>query len=286
MLLVPHSGQDAHRWRIPFPLLWLAAAVAAVSALALAWLGCDYLRLRSAARELGELRAVNAQQAKEIEALAARAADVEERLNALNALDAQVREMLGLPPPQKAAGEEAVSLRSRGGPARSVSLRAVAASLADSAAALDPTAARLSELKEKVDQHQRRLAHRPAAWPVSGRITSRFGLRRSPFGRGTEYHEGIDIAAPYGAPVRATADGRVTFAGWRAGYGRLVIIDHGYGYQTVYGHNSQITVHVGQSVKRGDVIAHVGSSGRSSGPHVHYEVVYQGKKRNPLDYLP
>lgn len=286
LLLVPHSGKEARRWRVPIFLLHLCAVLGVAAAIGLTWVGLDYLRLRSAAREIQSLRAVNQAQARQIADLAKRAADVEERLNELNELDAQVREMLGLPPaPHPTTGTPGVN-KSRGGPARSAPAAAIQASFANSDAALELARNRLVDLKEKVAEHQRRLAHRPAAWPVRGRITSRFGLRRSPFGAGIEFHEGLDIDAPYGAPVRATGDGRVIFAGWKSGYGQLVVIDHGYGYQTAYGHNSKIRVQVGQAVKRGDVIAYVGSTGRSTGPHLHYEVIYQGQKKDPLDYLP
>jgi len=286
LLLVPHSGKEARRWRVPVFLLYLFAALGVAAAIGLTWVGLDDLRLRSAAKEVQSLRAVNQAQARQIADLAKRAAEVEERLNELNELDAEVREMLGLPPaPNPAAGTPGAN-KSRGGPARSAPVAAVHASLVSSDAALELTRLRLIDLKEKVAQHQRRLAHRPAAWPVRGSIVSRFGLRRSPFGTGTEFHEGLDIDAPYGAPVRATGDGRVIFAGWKSGYGQLVVIDHGYGYQTAYGHNSKIKVRVGQAVKRGDVIAYVGSTGRSTGPHLHYEVIYQGQKKDPLDYLP
>lgn len=286
LLLVPHSGKEARRWRIPVFLLRLSAALGITALVGLAWVGWDYLRLRSAARELQSLRTVNEEQARQIDDLARRAAEVEERLNELNELDAQVREMLDLPPASDpTSGSPRVSA-SRGGPARTVSAAAVRDSFANSDAALEFMRTRLEDLKEKVAEHQRRLAHIPSSWPVNGRIVSNFGFRRSPFGKGTEYHEGVDIDAPYGAPVRATGDGRVIFAGWKSGYGELVVIDHGYGYQTAYGHNSKIKVRVGQAVKRGDVIAYVGSTGRSTGPHLHYEVIYQGKKKNPRDYLP
>ena len=122
-------------------------------------------------------------------------------------------------------------------------------------------------------------------WPVSGRITSYFGGRKSPGGIGSTNHKGIDIAAPRGTPVYAADGGTVTYAGWMGGYGYLVQIDHGNGYVTYYGHNSSLTVSVGQHVYKGQQIARVGSTGNSTGNHCHFEVRYNGVAKNPLNYL-
>ena len=123
-------------------------------------------------------------------------------------------------------------------------------------------------------------------WPVSGRITSYFGGRKSPGGIGSTNHKGIDIAAPKGTPVYAADGGTVTYAGWMSGYGYLVRINHGNGYETYYGHNSSLTVSVGQHVYKGQQIARVGSTGNSTGNHCHFEVRYKGTPKNPLNYLP
>ena len=122
-------------------------------------------------------------------------------------------------------------------------------------------------------------------WPVSGRITSYFGGRKSPGGIGSTNHKGIDIAAPRGTPVYAADGGTVTYAGWMSGYGYLVRINHGNGYETYYGHNSSLTVSVGQHVYKGQQIARVGSTGHSTGNHCHFEVRYNGVAKNPLNYL-
>ena len=122
-------------------------------------------------------------------------------------------------------------------------------------------------------------------WPVSGRITSYFGGRKSPGGIGSTNHKGIDIAAPRGTPVYAADGGTVTYAGWMSGYGYLVRIDHGNGYVTYYGHNSSLTASVGQHVYKGQQIARVGSTGNSTGNHCHFEVRYNGVAKNPLNYL-
>nr|PZN37257.1 MAG: hypothetical protein DIU70_12990 [Bacillota bacterium] len=138
---------------------------------------------------------------------------------------------------------------------------------------------------EALAEHVEYLAHRPRGLPVPGEITSDYGWRRSPISGRRHWHGGIDIAANYGDPVRATADGVVVFAGWlQGGYGWTVKIDHGYGFQTLYAHNQRLLVRVGDRVRRGDVIARVGSSGASTGPHVHYEVHLWGQRVNPLDY--
>lgn len=122
-------------------------------------------------------------------------------------------------------------------------------------------------------------------WPVNGRISSRFGGRKSPGGIGSTNHKGLDIAAPYGTAVCAADGGTVTYSGWMRGYGYVVQIDHGNGYQTLYGHNSSLTCSVGQHVYKGQQIARVGSTGNSTGNHCHFEVRVNGVARNPLNYL-
>jgi murein DD-endopeptidase MepM/ murein hydrolase activator NlpD len=129
------------------------------------------------------------------------------------------------------------------------------------------------------------LAVVPSVWPVVGEITSRFGERLDPFRGEGAFHSGIDIASYYGAPVRATADGTVMEVGRHAGYGRVVVIDHGFGVTTWYAHLSGYNTEVGMTVKRGDVIGYEGDSGRSTGPHLHYEVRINNTPVNPWRYL-
>ncbi len=141
------------------------------------------------------------------------------------------------------------------------------------------------ELWESLSEHQSLLSATPTIRPARGWFTSKFGYRISPFTNRPVMHNGLDIAAPPGSPIMAPADGVVSFAGYDAGYGKLVSIDHGYGVVTRYGHTSQIFVEVGQHVKRRDVIAAVGTTGRSTGPHVHYEVRVNNVPVDPQNYL-
>lgn len=142
----------------------------------------------------------------------------------------------------------------------------------------------LREVKTYLDERAAVLSSLPTILPVRGLITAGFGNRTSPFTGKREFHEGLDIAAPYGTPIVATADGVVTFAGPLVAYGNVVFIDHGRGFATFYGHNSSNRVREGQRVHRGDIIAYIGTSGRTTGPHVHYEVHVKGVITNPLKY--
>lgn len=127
---------------------------------------------------------------------------------------------------------------------------------------------------------------KPSMWPVWGIVTNEVEYRPNPFsGRGSEYHTGLDIAVPTGTSVKAAGAGKVTFAGWNGGYGYLVMIDHGYGIVSMYGHNSKILVSEGDTVSRGDIIAKSGSTGRSTGPHVHYEIQVNGVIKNPRSFI-
>lgn len=143
----------------------------------------------------------------------------------------------------------------------------------------------LNEVQSVVTQRMAEADHYPDLWPVRGRISSTFGYRRSPFGWGAEFHEGIDLSAPYGTPIRAAASGVVIEAGRTAGFGNAVRIDHGNGLVTLYGHQSRIRVHAGQKVKKGQVIGYVGSSGLSTGPHLHFGVYKNGVAVDPYPYL-
>ncbi len=125
----------------------------------------------------------------------------------------------------------------------------------------------------------------PSLWPVIGPITASFGEREDPFTGEPAFHPGVDIAAPYGTPVLATANGKVVFAGWEDGYGRLVVIDNGFGISTYYAHLSAFDTQAGTQVDRGQVIGYVGDSGRSTGPHLHYEVRINNTPVNPWRYL-
>lgn len=123
-------------------------------------------------------------------------------------------------------------------------------------------------------------------WPVSGPITSSFGWRTHPIFGTALFHSGLDIGVDYGTPVQAADGGTVIYAGWMGGYGKAVIIDHGGGISTLYGHNSELLVSEGQSVRKGQVISYAGSTGYSTGPHVHFEVRVNGSPVDPLGYLP
>jgi murein DD-endopeptidase MepM/ murein hydrolase activator NlpD len=140
-------------------------------------------------------------------------------------------------------------------------------------------------LQSRYAQRMRTVAT-PSLWPVEGRLMDGFGRRSDPFsGEGTEFHTGIDISAPAGTPVRATADGIVVSSGWSGGYGRLVVIDHGGGTQTYYAHLSHFYVETGQEVRGGELVGAVGATGRVTAPHLHYEVRIGGAPVNPYRYL-
>jgi len=132
---------------------------------------------------------------------------------------------------------------------------------------------------------QYQLHVRPSLWPVEGRLMSPFGGRTDPFSGEGAIHTGVDLEAAMGTPVRVAADGVVAYADWEGGYGRLIIVDHGSGVQTFYGHLSAFDVVPGQEVRRGDVIARSGASGRVTSPHLHYEVRLGGTPVNPYPYL-
>lgn len=153
------------------------------------------------------------------------------------------------------------------------------------AARFDRQQAQLSALQSLLLDAKIESNLKPTGMPVPGYISSYFGVRADPFDGRSARHTGLDIATPRGTPVHAVAEGMVTFAGVRRGYGNVVEIDHGNGYMTRYAHNSKLDVRPGQHVQVGTVIANAGSTGRSTGSHVHFEVWYDGRVVNPLAFV-
>ncbi len=143
----------------------------------------------------------------------------------------------------------------------------------------------IGEIKDYLGQQKNIYLSTPIGWPVAGHITSGFGERSDPRSGEPKFHSGLDIGAEPGSPVKATADGIVSFAGWSGGGGNLVVIEHGFGYSTYYAHNRLLAVKAGQKVRRGEIVSYVGSTGNSTGPHVHYEVWKEGRAIDPQKFL-
>jgi murein DD-endopeptidase MepM/ murein hydrolase activator NlpD len=158
---------------------------------------------------------------------------------------------------------------------------------ASNLSAFDRQIYRVKLVRGQVERLTRTLATVPIRKPMTGELewTSGFGMRQDPFVRGPAMHTGLDIRADTGEPARATAAGTVTIAGWNGGYGKMVEVDHGNGFATRYGHLSAIDVEVGQSVRIGQIVGRVGTTGRSTGPHLHYETRVDGDAVDPQKFL-
>lgn len=221
------------------------------------------IHLRTEA-ENQQLRAENERQRLELKALNSRVEAVEDTSRKLAEKSGVISEELILP----ATGGPAVPLDE---------------------ASLVALEIKMNQLEKNIKAYESVLRERgytPSVWPVVGKLESGFGGRRNPFGGSSyEFHSGQDIDAATGDPVVAGASGKVTFTGWQNGYGQLVVIDHGGGLTTRYGHLSHIDTADGQTVERGQFIGRVGSTGRSTGPHLHYEIRINDQPVNPLQYL-
>lgn len=265
------SRSRSHIRRISVHKRWLKAsglALVAVSAgLIYGFYGltqqAEHLRID---RENQQLRAENQKQRNQLQ-------NLNNRVDAVEDSARKLAEISGV-------GSDGQAPHGQGGPAIPV----------DSAAALAALVAKTTKLERELHAYEEALRLRgvtPSIWPVVGKLESGVGGRRNPFGgRGYEYHQGQDIDAAYGTPVAVAASGKIIIAGWQRGYGNVVYVDHGSGLSTRYGHLSQIDVILGQEVTLGQTIGLVGSTGRSTGPHLHYEVRINNQPVDPRQYLP
>ena len=256
-------------------------------------------RARSDAGEISELKQVNNIQQEQLLQLTKKAGALQDGMEQLLLLENDIRRMAGTgAAADSASAPETENNGGQGGPIADTALDNVQHTLAQTEAAFARRKASLENLREIVATQAREMQYfgisasgvsipgvsptMPSGWPTSGDVSSPYGLRWN----GSDFHPGIDIANDMGTPIFATADGIVDYAGWNSGgYGNMVDIEHGNGIMTRYAHASQVLVSSGQSVKRGQIIALMGSTGFSTGPHVHYEVRINGQAVNPISYM-
>jgi len=281
LMILPHDGTNVKKVNLSSNFFKVFVIVSVVFWLSSLFMFFSYFSLKNKVAHLSEVEKVNLKQKVELDNLNSKIQFLETQLARLQNVDIKIREMVNLD--VKTSGVNFAggldSSDSKNSPEK----------IMERAEALEKEIKirekSLSELAEYLEDRKSLFMATPSLWPARGFITSEFGWRKDPVTGVTEYHEGIDIAGPYGGQVKAAAEGVVIEAGNDAGYGKVVVIDHGYGIVTRYAHLSRSFVVVGQRVKKGGVIGAIGNSGKSTGPHVHYEVRIDGVPVNPVKYL-
>ncbi len=283
ILVIPEGSHQVRRFGVRLSVLKRIAAAAVVLALGLAGLITDYVLTNLDQNELERLQVENLSQREELHRLVVKLEDLRQEIVVLAQNDAKVRVMAKLSAPKSD------SMVGVGGPATQEDVNrefsVIQQRIDEVRRQIDLRRESQEEIQGILNDQRSLLAAKPGGWPVKGWLTSSFGMRRDPFNGRRKMHEGLDIAARTGTSVTATADGIVSSVKTEPGYGKVVILDHGYGYRTIYGHNSKYYVKVGQRVRRGERIAAVGNTGRSTGSHVHYEIRLNGVPVNPRKYL-
>jgi murein DD-endopeptidase MepM/ murein hydrolase activator NlpD len=251
----------------------------------------DYRENLAKVRELASLRTRVSEQNLSLYNLYAKFESLETEVERIRTLDARVRSLVDINEALKPGKRKTAARMGIGGaetPETSTTNRLD--SLLDLRCdqlteSLEVDGKNLEILCEKLDARRVYLESLPSLWPVHGLLSSGFGVRVSPFTDTKVFHQGLDIDAPKGSPIRAAGGGKVVRCGFEPRYGNLVVIDHGNGYRTVYAHLSKRLVEVGDTVRRGDLIGKVGDTGRTTGPHLHYEVRLNGLPVNPVRFL-
>ena len=285
-LLVVHSdGRRIARLTLPrWLILTVLGLVLAVPA-SVTVIYNDYLTLRSQRASLNELNARVVEQQEMIDASQTKMRQIRAEIDGWRELYARIWEPFS---PEDGASKRSAGIGGGTGPSRAAETpdrAAIGDELERLTGIVEEVGDNLRALERFLGRATRVLAALPSRWPVRGPVNSGFGSRTSPWSATSEFHSGLDIGAPVGTPVKSPAPGTVVFAGVNAEYGQTLIIEHGNETKSLYGHLSKLSVAVNQKVQRGEVIAMTGNTGRSSGPHLHYEIQVKGQAVNPTSYL-
>ena len=293
IIFLPDSSNRVRQIKIPQSLLLGSLLVILLFSLFLTWGLMDYRSIKAKVPILTQLKEENAQQKTQLASLTNKIDRINGRLIELNEFDQKLKTMVNLETDEENSqflgiGGSDPSLLNPGYTIEKAHERLVTLmhqSLDDLDTAISVQINEKEELYKYLENQKSMLAHTPSIWPTRGWLSSGFGKRVSPFTKEEEFHKGLDISTRMNTPIIATADGLVSSTGKDYLMGNKLMIDHGYGLKTRYGHMAKILVKRGEYVKRGQKIGLVGNTGRTTGPHLHYEVYLNGVPVNPRHYI-
>ena len=282
LIIVPHAKARFRRIPVPVKFLKWATGIAGGLTLLLIAILVHYTRISVQVHELTRLRAENQALFAKTREYEQNAGKLATKMELLQSVVNKLGVMAGL--------EQSLPDGRVGGVGGVPSAESVAPSLeVGSLTAMDRSVSNLTERSAKLEEFYKDqtalLSSTPSVWPVRGYLSAVFGNRIDPFTGQRDFHSGLDVSTPIGTRVQAPADGVVISCAEKGAYGNSIVIDHGYGIVTRYGHLASFNVRPGQRVRRGDIIGFVGSTGRSTGPHLHYEVWVRDQAQNPLHYI-
>ena len=293
ILIFGHNTSKSRHLKIPRKTVRIITYLLGFAFLSLTFFFCDYVQVKKRGYELSQLRKETQAQKSQIHFFSSRIETIEKQLSKLKDFDKRIRIIANLD-----KGQEPNPFMGMGGPSPSDIRDRMTSEKDEDALARQMKAdlerlqsetfaqeQSLSELEKELETKKDVLAHTPSIWPVAGWVTSNFGFRTNPFTGLSQMHEGLDVSNRVGTPIIAPADGIVSDVGNDNAYGRIVVLSHGFGITSRYSHLSKANVKVGQKVRRGDKIAEVGMSGKTTGPHLHYEVRLSGIPANPVRYI-
>jgi len=293
VLIFGHKTSKTRHLRISKKSFKVILYVSAFALLTVTFFFCDYVQVRKKSFELSRLREESQTQRSQIQLFSVRIGDLEKQLSNLKGFDKRIRVIANLE-----RGQETTPFMGMGGPSPSDVRERLKAEKDEKGlvqqmkADIDRLQAEagsqessLSELERALTSKKDILCQTPSIWPVQGWVTSGFGFRTNPFTGLSQMHEAVDISNRVGTVVLAPADGIVSDTGTDHVNGKILVLSHGFGMITRYGHLNKILVRVGQKVKRGDKVAEIGMTGRTTGPHLHYEVRLNGIPTNPIRYI-
>jgi len=284
LIIVPHAKARFRKVQVPVRFAKWAAGVSGALFLVVSAMLVHYMWISAEVSELVRLRSENGALVERTRQYELSVGRLQAKVTGLQKLVDKLGVMAGLesslPDPGPSTGVGGVPSADTAAPSLDPSFV-----LRNMDERLEGLKQRSTKLETFYKDRSLLLASTPSIWPVRGYFASNFGSRTDPFTNQRDFHPGIDISAPSGTRIHAPADGVVVHAGDKGGYGRCIMIDHGYGMVTRYGHLERYNVKPGQRVRRGDVIGFVGNTGRSVAPHLHYEVWVHDKLHNPIDYI-
>lgn len=291
VFIVPQDPSHVRKFKLPLKVWKIMLVIFGISFAGFSYMIFDYTNLKFKTHELNALRKENTEQKIQLQAFASKMTDLEFQMAKLKQFDKKLRIITNMEVP--AGSSQVLGI---GGPsfeedtatlegARAGLIKQMHSDLDQLKAEAMAQEKSFTELNEHLFKQTSLFASTPAIWPARGWVTSNFGYRISPFTGLRQMHEGMDIANAMGTVVLSPANGIVSRVDRENGLGKNITINHGYGILTKYGHLSETYVHVGKRVKRGEKIAAIGNTGRSTGPHLHYEIVVNGVNINPEKYI-